>query len=175
MALYEIPDAVVDLLECERRCAFSFQNVVECAGGWPTVSGLVCPHCGSTDPDSKCGKGLNPDGSSGPGETYFEIGELKDFKLKDDDMATPRNLADPLPKLKKGTTRMAMEYTPTEARTRLVVIEAVFPLDESEYAEAVSKALEELRCFGGAAIVESKAIVQSFDDACKILNSRERD
>lgn len=68
-----------------------------------------------------------------------------------------------------------MAYTPATGKSMVVMIEAVFPIDEDNILETVEDSLDVLRGIGFAEIVGKELIEEDFDEASSILHSRKLD
>lgn len=64
------------------------------------------------------------------------------------------------------------DYTLSDAKSIVVTIEAIFPLN-SEYEETVSEALDNLASEGRAVVIRKSAITNSYTEACEILEKKE--
>lgn len=74
------------------------------------------------------------------------------------------------------TKKSHNEYTEipmAEAVCQVVMIEAVFPLEDvSDAADGVERAMDQLRMHGAAEIVKRKLVIGSLDANAEILNAR---
>jgi hypothetical protein len=63
-------------------------------------------------------------------------------------------------------------YTESECNSVVFTIEAVYDINEPDIQEYIEHALENLRSVGSADVVNREAVVETFEEACRILEER---